>query len=436
MVACEGSNPARLTSLAAHALHRLGWGILERMPRAATPSRLPRSRAPLALALGLFGFVTWAASPPPERSRLVEHLSRACSALDAGELDSAARDVRALLELSPELPEARLLESLLTLRRERPSLGGLDAFVQAWNRAGRPDFSDSRLLPPEFSVELPDVRAQGSLIRAGEAELMLALALYPDEERGRLILQHLRELDPPELIFAAEFVLDHESIPKQLRLQASKALRARLSELTVASPQAMQYPALLLVLDSSEEAPFTSEELQALDAIAALPDWRETDFHTLFNRALGHFQATGHEQPAHGAFSLAVSALATKPAYLLFKRTEASRDVLSAAQRQRLGEALWRIGSRMAAESTLLERILGGRTMVDGATLVGDEARVQQATAMSEEARAAANAMRQAVPERWPLRSLSTALIDAKVRDELGCMRRFLPPASTSPSSP
>jgi hypothetical protein len=327
--------------------------------------------------------------------------------------------------MDPELPEARLLQSLLTLRREHPTLGWTDAFIQAWNNVGRPDFSDSRLLPREFTSEFP--AAEGATLFSGttKEDPLLALALAPEAERGRLILRHLRELDPPELIFAANFFLEHESLPKGLRAQASRAVRARLSELTVSSPRAMQYPALLLMEGSSLEAPFTPEELQAIEAIAALPDWRETDFHVLFQRTLSHFQASGHAQPVHAAFSLAVSTLADKPAYLLFKRTEASREVLSAAQLQRLGEALWRIGSRMAAESTLLERMLGVRMMVDGAELAGDAARVQRASAVREEARAAANAMQQAVPHRWPLRALNAAHIDAQMRDEMGCMLRF-----------
>jgi hypothetical protein len=257
---------------------------------------------------------------------------------------------------------------------------------------------------------------------------MLALALGPSTEHGRLVLQHLRKLDPPELLFAADDLLQHESLPQELRAQASQALRARLSELTVSSPRAMQYPALLLVHDSSPETPFTLEELQALEAIAALPDWRETDFHPLFERALLGFQAAGHERPVHQAFMLAVSALATRPAYLLHKRTEASRQVLPPAQLHRLGEALWRIGSGMAAESTLLERMLGLRMMADGAELMGDEARAEQVATLREEARAAASAMRQAAPERWPLRALNAAQLEARMRDEMGSMLRFLAP--------
>ncbi len=396
---------------------------------------LQRSRAPLALALGLLGFAAWAAAPRAEDARTADTLARVASALDVGDLKSATRDLHALLEQSPQLTEARLLEALLSLRRERPSLGWHEAFIQAWNDVGRPDFSESRVLPEEVPYEFPEEEEE-RLSGSFDANSLLTLLLEPEDERAHFVLQHLRELEPPELIFAVDDVLRHPSFPEELRLQGAQAVRARLAELTVASPQAMQYPALLLLEGSSLEAPFTPEELQALEAIAALPDWRATGFDTIFQRAASHFRAARHDQPAHAAFMLAVTALANRPAYILFKRTEASREVLSPPQLHRLGEALWRIGSRMAEESTLLERMLGTRMMIDGAELAGDPARAQQVSTQREEFRAAAEAMREAVPERWPLRSLNAAHMEAKMRDEMGCMLRFLPLRSASHGAP
>jgi hypothetical protein len=412
---------------------------IARMNRAATSShhrRLPLSNSQvlLGLVLGLLGFATWAASSSAEDT-VASRFSQACSALDAGDLEGAAWRLRALREKNPELPEARLLESLVAVRRERPALGWHEAFVHAWNHVGRPDLSDSPLLREAF-LYLPPVPEHEPRVAASEQEPLLALALEPNATRGRHILGHLRELDPPELIFAADYFLDHESFPSALRTQASQALRTRLSELTVSSPRSMQYPALLLLDGTSPEAPFTPEELHAIEAIATLPDWRETDFHVLYERSLSRFRAAGHAQPTQAAYSVAVSALATRPPFLLFKRTEASRQVLSPEQLRRLGEALWSIGSRMAEESTLLERMLATRMMADGAQLVGDEARARQASALREEARAAAEAMRRAVPERWPLRALNTAHVDAMMRDELACMFRFLPPKSDSNGAP
>lgn len=388
---------------------------------------LLRSRALLALALGLVG-LTARAEAPPTIAREAEHFTQACSALDAGELENAARHLRALRTEQPDLPEGQLLEALLTLRRERPSLGGLEAFIRAWNEVGRPDFSDSRLLPAEFPPRREEDRAAKLATRSSEAELLLALMQPPEPMHGKLFLKHLPRLKPPEWVFAAEEFLQSDSLPEELRAQGAQAVRARLSELTVASPHAMQYPALLLVTSTSPEAPFSSEELQALEVMAALPDWRETDFRVLFQHALDELQKAHHSQPEHAAFMFAVSALASRTSYMLFKRTEASREALSAQQLHRLGAALWGIGSRMSEESTLLEHLLGTRLMAEGATLIGDEARAQRVAEMREKAQRAAEAMRQAAPDRWPLRALNAEHLEAHVQNELGCMLRFLPP--------
>ncbi len=125
------------------------------MKSANTPGplrRLPllRSQALVALALGLLSVSAWASAP--SKDTLTWRFAQACSALDAGDLDGAARHLSVLREEKPGLPEARVLGALLTLRRERPALGWHEAFIQAWNDAGRPDLRDSSLLPVTFSA--------------------------------------------------------------------------------------------------------------------------------------------------------------------------------------------------------------------------------------------------------------------------------------------
>jgi hypothetical protein len=275
-----------------------------------------------------------------------------------------------------------------------------------------------------------DVESLWRLARSSEARALLALALSPDAERGRLLLQHLRELDPPELIFAADWYLQRELLPEALRAEASKALRVRLSELAAASPRAMQYPAMLLAQGASPETPFSPRDLQELEAIASLPDWRETDFHTIFQATHRHLEAAGLPQYS---FGVAVSALANEPAALLKRRAEASREQLSPEELRRLGEALWHIGERLAAESTLLERFMGLSLIREGATTLEDEARLQQAASQYDEARDAWKGLREAAPPRWPLHSLRDALVEAGIRDEMAYMRRFLPASPPAP---
>jgi hypothetical protein len=360
---------------------------------------------------------------------------RACIALEEGNLDGAARDIATLRARFPRLAEARVLVDILTLRREQPSVDWLEAFIQAWNGAGRPDFRDSGLLiedkqSPHLGREFED---SWHLVKSPEARMALALALAPEAERGRFVLEHVRELNPPEMIFAADWYLQQKALPEPLRAEAAKVLRARLSKLAAASPRAMQYPAMLLLRGSSPDAPLTPKDVLEIEAIAALPDWRETGFRELIQTAQRQLEATGLPHVTDYAFSLAAMGLASEPLYLLKKRAEASREGLSPEELRRLGEALWRMGSLAAAESTILERMLGLQVMQVGAIVLKDEDRLQQASTQYEEALAAWQALRAAALDRWPLRSLRASLVEASMRDEAAYIRRFLPTPSPAP---
>jgi hypothetical protein len=388
------------------------------------------SEGRLAAARGEFTALT------PEEARLPTVLfTQACIALEAGDLEGAARALSTFHEVFSDGVEVRVLGALLKQRREHPSIGWFDAYIQAWNDAGRPNLKGSSFLREDKLPvsQGPELESRWRLAPSTAARAMLALALDPEAERGRFLLQHLRELDPPEMIFAASGYLQRESLPESLRTESAKALRVRLAELAKASPQAMQYPALLLLLGSSPETPLTSKDVREIEAIAALSHWRETSFSTLFQAAYRQIEVTGVSQSADHAFDVAVMALAIEPAYLLKRRTESSRKALPQEEFRRLCEALWRIGSHLAAESSMVERFLGIALMRVGASELKDEARLQRATAQYEETRDAWWAIDAATPSLWPLYSLRQSVADAGIRDEVAYMRRFLPASPPAP---
>ncbi|WP_158502115.1 hypothetical protein [Vitiosangium sp. GDMCC 1.1324] len=395
----------------------------------------PLYRALFVLALGSVGLEARAATAPSEASaQSPSPFVRACNALEAGNLDGAESELFTLRQLLPENPEARLLGRLVALRRTRPELGWRDAFIQAWNDIGRPDFKNSPLLEedPEPRPTGPSPEETWERELSAEQRFVLALTMSPEATRARAIFEQFPELAPPELLVAAVEYLERDKLPAALRARSRIALRARLSALSARHPESMLLRALLLLEGTDTKAPFTPRELQELEALSQLPDWRQTAFLSLYRYALGHLEATGVSQPKDHAYGLAVSALVSPVPVLLQRRTEASRNALTPAERQRLGEALWRIGSRISDESSVVERLVGLSLMKKAATELEDSARLLQATELLEEERATYADWKSAAPNHWPVPTLRQAMIDAAMNDEMAHMHAFRAPKDSA----
>lgn len=392
-------------------------------------------RALFVLAIGSVGLEARAASAPSEASaQSPSPFVRACNALEAGNLEGAESELFTLRQLLPENPEARLLGRLVALRRTRPELGWRDAFIQAWNDIGRPDFKDSPLLKeePEPRATGPSPEATWERELSAEQRFVLALSMSPETPRARAIFEQFPEQAPPELLVAAVEYLERDKLPAPVRARSRIALRARLSERSARHPESMLLRALLLLEGTDNKTPFTARELQELEALSQLPDWRPSTFLSIYRYALGHLEATGVSRPENHAYSLAVSALVGPVPVLLQRRTEASRDTLTPAERQRLGEALWRIGTRISDESSVVERLVGLSLMKKAATELDDSARLLQATELLEEERATYAAWQSAAPNHWPLPTLRQAMIDAGMNDEVALMHAFRAPKDSA----
>ncbi|OJH37512.1 hypothetical protein BON30_28490 [Cystobacter ferrugineus] len=367
-----------------------------------------------------------------------ELLTRACSALEAGDLDGAAGHILTLRQTLPERPEPRLLESLLALRRTRPSLGWREAFLQAWNGIGRPDFRDSPLLPekmlePDPLTATPRLETVWKKELSAEQRFLVALAMSPDDaEQVRALVTHLPGLTTPELLNPIAEYLKRDQLPAPLRDQLRAALRARLTALSAEHPRSMQLRALLLLEGTSDQAPFTAREIQELEALSQLPDWRQGDFFSLYQSTLRQFEATGVSLPENHAYSISVLALVGPASWLLQSRAEASWDTLTPAERQRLGEALWRIGSRLSDESSIVERFVGLQMMKKAATALGDAERLRRATEWRAEEHATYSALESSQSTRWPIPSLYKAMIDSSIRDEVAHMHAFRAPEAST----
>ncbi|WNG14343.1 hypothetical protein [Cystobacter fuscus] len=360
-------------------------------------------------------------------------LTRACEALEAGDLDGAEGHILTLRQTLPERPEPRLLESLLALRRTRPSLGWREAFLQAWNGIGRPDFRDSPLLPEDPQGSDPFTATPLEKVwkkeLSAEQRFLLAIAMHPaDAERARALIAYLPGLTTPELLNPIAEQLKSDRLPVPLRDQLRAALRARLTALIAEHPESMQLRALLLLEGTSERAPFTAREIEELETLSQLSDWRQSDFHSLYQSTLRQFEAIGVSPADNHAYTVSVLGLADTAPWLLQSRAEHSWDTLTPTERQRLGEAMWRVGSRLADESSILERLLGLQLMKKAATGMGDEERLRRITEWRTEEYATYSAFQSAEPTRWPLPSLYKAMTESSIRDEVAHMHAFRAP--------
>ncbi|MFP2896709.1 hypothetical protein [Corallococcus sp. 4LFB] len=343
---------------------------------------------------------------------------QACLQLEQGALDPAAQTVARLREVAPEQAEGRVLEALVQLRRANPAGGWREAFIAAWIEAGRPDFREAPLLPegtPGWGPEA--IRAVWDGTQAPDTRLLAALMVGPSQEQQRWIARHLSEVADPDLLRATLETFHSEAMDETARRQIQASLRERLAPLAAESRDS-QLPLLMLLEDTSQEAPLTKEELQALERIAALPRYRTTSFARLYAAAERRMKVAGIEAPVDGAFMAAVGELALVGPMVLFKRVKATTE-LPEKERIRLGRALWTLGERIAEGNTLVERLTGLRQMEQAAGLLPDfEAKRAQVAADLARGRAMVVASNQIHLDGWPLPSLHRDWLKASLDNE------------------
>lgn len=354
---------------------------------------------------------------------------RACIALEAQQWQEADTQLEAARKAEPGRVEPRLLKALLELRREQPAMAWREASVRAWEAVGRPELKGSAWLVDDTQAPQQEgLSLEEAWSRTWPEDIRRVMALAtPGEERARFLFQSLSSIQEEGQAVAARNMLRHEALEGRVRTEAAPGLRAMLSRVARSSPNSQQLHLALLLGDTAPTEPFTPQELEALEAVSTLPEWRTADFHAGYEYALARLRTAGLADAEGWAFTYAVSTLSDDGHVVLGKRAKASLGTFTPAQAQRLGEALWRIGSRMVAESTLLERMVGTALMRQGAETLGDEARVRAVEAMRRETREAMRAWEQAAARAWPLASLRRALQEDMLREEWETMRAFSP---------
>lgn len=354
-------------------------------------------------------------------------LLRACLALEAGDVREVEDALARLKTVSPERAEPKLLVRLWA-HRQREGTGWRQAFLSAWTELGRPSFRGSPLLL-EPAPDEADASAD-AWTRATTEPARLALALSAStltEEQARWLLARVPHLEDAAFVIAADNLLRDRSEPAA-HPEAAPVLRVKLGQLVQAHPRSMQLHLLDFLADAHPDAALDAKELEALEAISALPDWREHAFAHTFHETRRHLESVGAPYAAGQAFGVATLSVTDRGSFLLRKRAEATRSQLLPGARHRLGRILWNVGARMAEENTLVERMVGLQFMVKGARDMQDDAGRARVEAQVEEAHAILSAEHGAGLERWPLPSLQEEVLEAHVEEEWAHLRAFAGP--------
>lgn len=372
-------------------------------------------------------------------------LLQACIALEEGDSQAVEAALLRLRAAAPGRLEAELLTRLLTHRTRAPAMGWRRAFLSAWTELGRPSFLDSPLLVPELKLpatrdympEVVEARPTSTRVRLA---LVLAMPMLPEED-ARWLVEQLSVLEDPALVQAASMRLLVSELPPSLRTKALAAVRRRLAQLVEASPGVVQPRLLLLWAEAPEWDLLSQEEMEALEAIAALPRWKETSFMQSFLEVRARLKEGGIPNPGTNALGIAQVANNSWGVILLAQRAEVTRGYLLPGARDRLGRILWNIGSLVQQDSMVLVRNTGLQLMSQGAADMGDEAERQRADKVLKEGLDMLRGSDEAALERWPLPSLWEEVAEARARDEWTHWREFAgtphePDGGGLPSSP
>ncbi|RKG75319.1 hypothetical protein D7W79_20625 [Corallococcus exercitus] len=343
-----------------------------------------------------------------------------CVLLELGALDEAARTVTRLQSLTPDEPEVAVLAALVEQRRQTPTPDWREALVQAWKRVGRPDLKDAERFPQPLPDRESFVDTVWKRTQSVEARFTAALADTASDAQQQWLADHLPGLDAPDLLLAAHEYFrpsPDAAALNDVRRKVRESLRRKLEPLN-AGASTSEGPLLLLLGESAKDAPLTREDIQALERIAALPRYRSLALAQGGANAKRRLVSAGITPRPARLFQAAVVSMPLDATLVLKKRVEATKTRLSTEERIRLGQAVFTLGERIAAGSTLVDRMVGLSQMRQGAELMDDPEKLAQVARDLEQARAVFQATSSLQVDTWPLPSLQDAWLKAALDDE------------------
>ena len=298
---------------------------------------------------------------------------------------------------------------------------------------GRPDFHDSPLLPePIHDHDLYDYPHYPLLDTTGTSRLpLLILNLrLNDPDTDAELLEHVRTSTAVPFLFALReqfFMLPAEFTSTRQTLLI--AVEARLGQLAANAPPTLQLALVSFLAGKPSTAPFTVQELEALEPLVALPDWKHPPSEDVFQPLLALFD--GWLVPAgHHAWLLASAAQATSLGQRLLERGRASQAHLPEDSRRFLGRLLWEAGARLRAQPSHAELDLGLRLQMFGSELTGHGPTREECIGAWVQLGRWEEALARAAYPRWPLAGLQEEACAPRAHHEPSWLRAFLPGGS------
>ncbi len=322
-----------------------------------------------------------------------------------------------------DTPEGRLLLELAERRPRAPDWR--HAFFESWQALGRPDFSESTLLPERLPWNLvfayTDAWHWATDAQRFAMAVMNPLLWEPHQD---WILEQLRaNTSLPLLMALFENIQDADPEASWTR-KLLPAVKERLGQLAGPSPRTLQLALMPFLAAGSDSTPFTRQDLEVLEKLVARREWKQPTSESFYLELRALFGEL-FLSPGHHSLLLATLAQASSLGEKLLLRAHASKAHLDEDARRWMGRLVWEVGARLRAQRSRQELDVGLRLQVFGSELTGHSPTRMDCIAMWVELGRREKALERAAFYRWPLAPLQEESCELRARDEHVWMKAF-----------
>lgn len=321
-----------------------------------------------------------------------------------------------------DTPEARLLSDFIERLPRSPDWR--HAFFASWKALGQPDFRESTLLPDP--IEWNHLNSDMLTRRPpGEDWLFPVGIISPGTVAGRepWMREKVLTCQSVPLLLALREQLLSLGDEAPLRQACLSALEERLGQLAGPSPQTLQLALVPFHSGSSRPAPFERRDLEALEKLVALREWKQPSSLEVFQEMRVHMDVL--HGPAHHAWVMTSLAQATSYGTWLLQRGRASKAHLSEDELRWLGRLLYEVGTRLREQPSRLELEMGLRLQMFGSELMQHVPTREECIAAWVRLGHWEDAVKKAAYDRWPIAPLREESCEHRARNELTWMQAF-----------